>query len=201
MTAPASAPSSSGAIFSEDRRWRYALWRYWDQDVAPLMVIGLNPSTADEVSDDPTVRRCLGYARDWGFGGLRMLNAFAWRATDPQRMFERFNQMAPSVLAAANAQNDEYILAAAVRTIQEGGPVLAAWGNHARWHGRNLELRNLLDGLGIACFGLTGAFEPKHPLYLRKDIRPVPFIGDGGRLCCGSSNGCSIEGQKSEQES
>jgi hypothetical protein len=72
------------ANFSTCRTWRYTLTRQWSF-VHPLaMFIGLNCSTADETQDDPTVRRCMGFARDWGYGGLLMTNLFAFRATDPR---------------------------------------------------------------------------------------------------------------------
>ena len=77
---------TKGARFSECRVWRYALWRTWDPARAPLVFVGLNPSTADETQDDPTIRRCLGFARDFGCGGLHMLNIFAFRATNPDEL-------------------------------------------------------------------------------------------------------------------
>ena len=85
-------------VFSPCRRWRYTLWRDWMDDVLELeeragnnsakyaMFIGLNPSTADETRDDPTVRRCVGFAKSWGYGALCMTNIFAWRDTDPAGM-------------------------------------------------------------------------------------------------------------------
>ena len=72
-----------GAQFSPCKKYRYALWRTWNQDDGHVMFIGLNPSTADEFTDDPTERRCMGFARRWGFGGIYMMNLFAFRATNP----------------------------------------------------------------------------------------------------------------------
>src|SRR6185312_1666968 len=74
------------AEFSDCLRYRYSLLIRWDKTKLPKMFIGLNPSTADEKQDDPTVRRCINYARRWGHGGLLMTNAFAFRATDPKEM-------------------------------------------------------------------------------------------------------------------
>ena len=79
---------NTGAIFSSDRIFRYILWRTWNEQNGHLMVIGLNPSTADETQDDPTIRRCVGFARQWGYGGLYMLNLFAYRATDPSELMK-----------------------------------------------------------------------------------------------------------------
>jgi hypothetical protein len=84
--------TGSGAIFSPCRKWRYVLWRIWEpvdkflEGERMIVFIGLNPSTADEHKNDPTVSRCVRMARDWGFPGMFMLNAFAYRATDPQVM-------------------------------------------------------------------------------------------------------------------
>ena len=76
----------TGAIFSGCRTYRYTLWRSWDRDKGDVMFIGLNPSTADETLNDPTVRRCINYAKSWGYGGIYMANMFAFRATDPKEM-------------------------------------------------------------------------------------------------------------------
>lgn len=175
----------TGAIFSADRVWRYALWRKWDSSLPPLMVVGLNPSTADETVDDPTVRRCLGYAREWGFGSLRMLNAFSYRATDPSDMFEALAHMKPSVMNASNAVNLDYLETLAWATVKQNGAVLAAWGNHGAWMGQDALVTEAITrkGVGVACLGKTNTGQPKHPLYLRRDAKPVAFLGDGGRLC------------------
>ncbi len=79
----------SGANFSRCRRYRYTLWRIWDPKQQPVMMIGLNPSTADAQSNDPTIRRCIGFARDWDAGGLIMTNLFAFRATYPTDLKRR----------------------------------------------------------------------------------------------------------------
>ena len=71
-----------GADISPCGRYRYSLWRKWGPG-ATCMFVGLNPSTADETADDPTIRRCMAFARDWGYGALCMANLFAYRATDP----------------------------------------------------------------------------------------------------------------------
>lgn len=96
--------SESGAIFSADRLYRYTLTRRWDG--RPMMAwIGLNPSTADETEDDPTIRRCTGFAKAWGYGGMVMLNLFAYRATDPKEM------MCTALIRdpIGNPRNDELI--------------------------------------------------------------------------------------------
>ena len=75
-----------GAKFSLDRVYRYRLWRFWDKRKGIVLFIGLNPSTADEKVNDPTIRRCIGYAMDWGYGGMLMGNIFAYRNTYPETL-------------------------------------------------------------------------------------------------------------------
>lgn len=175
-----SALLSSGAEFSPDRVYRFRLWRRWEPGPM-LMVVGLNPSTADESVDDPTVRRCIGYARRWGFAGLRMLNCFAFRATDPKAM-----KLAPDLVWPENLSK---IQTEANVTLREGGAVLAAWGNDGAHRHRSNDVRQALDlgsrghaPSGVACLGLTRSGEPRHPLYLASDAKPIAFIGEGGRL-------------------
>ena len=79
------APGEAGDA-SDDRRYRYELSRIWDAALPPVLFVGMNPSTADEEQDDPTIRRCIRFARDWGYGGLLMGNLYALRATDPQEL-------------------------------------------------------------------------------------------------------------------
>lgn len=125
------------------------------------MFIGLNPSTADEVNDDPTVRRCIGYARRWGYGGLCMTNIFAYRATDPAVM--------KAHPAPIGEENDRYLLGCAAGA----GVVVAAWGTHGAHMGRGDQVRRMLPAL--LCLKSTQGGFPSHPLYLRKDLRPVPW--------------------------
>jgi len=141
------------------------------------MVIGLNPSTADETRDDPTIRRCIGYARLWRFGGVLVTNLFAFRATDPRDLLRADLPLGEGNLATIRAH---------ARCVSEdGGAILAAWGAHGRHRGGSNALTSMLegDGIGVACLGRTGRGEPKHPLYLPKAAMPEPYVLDGGRLC------------------
>lgn len=152
---------TKGAIFSRCRTWRYTLWRDLTPEAHPTMnVIGLNPSTATEHVDDPTIRRCIGFARWLHCGRLVMTNIFAYRATVPQDMMgmHRF---------ARGVKNDEHIL----REAQKAQIVVAAWGIHGAFRNRGQEvLKMLVDhGVMVHCFGLTQAGHPKHPLYLPKN--------------------------------
>ena len=85
----------TGAEFSKDRIHRYALYRVWDESKPLIMLIGLNPSTADENKDDPTIKRCVSFAKHWGYGGLIMVNIFAYRATDPRKMKKATDPVGP----------------------------------------------------------------------------------------------------------
>lgn len=146
-------------IFSPDRQYRYTLWREWDMfNPSYAMFIGLNPSTADEVQDDPTIRRCIGFAKEWGFGALCMMNLFAFRATDPRVM-----KAAPIPIGP---ENDKWL----VRCAKEAGIVLAAWGVHGSYQARDEEILKLIGN--VMCLGVTKEGNPRHPLYLHRTARP-----------------------------
>jgi hypothetical protein len=87
--------SESGAEFSECQQYRYTLWRTWDSQADRVMFIGLNPSTADETEDDPTIRRCIRFAKDWGYGGILMMNAYAYRSTAPRGLKQVTDPIGP----------------------------------------------------------------------------------------------------------
>src|SRR5438094_9798340 len=110
--------SASGAVFSKCRRWRYLLWRRWDEKRPSANFLMLNPSTADETQLDPSCTRARDYAARWGFGGLLVTNIFAWRATDPEQM--------KAARDPVGRGNDRAILRAA----REAAIVVCAWGNH-----------------------------------------------------------------------
>lgn len=153
---------NASATFSDCRTWRYVLWRRWDKNKLMAAFIGLNPSTADEITDDPTIRRCCDFARRWGFGGIYMLNLFAFRATDPKEMKAAQDPIGPD--------NDRCIAVCAFKAEK----VIFCWGNHGAHLGRGKEI---MGKIGPAeCFGFTKAGEPKHPLYLRADSETVPVV-------------------------
>ncbi len=158
-----------GARFSPCQTWRYTLHRVWEPGKISAMFIGLNPSTADEVNDDPTVRRCIRFARDWGYGGLVMMNAFAYRATDPRVMKAAFAPVGPD--------NDYWLLEMAKIRRRQGAVIVAAWGNHGIYRNRHQHILNLFQDAGITlhCLGLTKTGQPKHPLYVSADILPKEF--------------------------
>ena len=154
--------SASPARFSPDRVYRYRLERV----VAPLAFgtvcfILLNPSTADEEMDDPTIRRCMGYVKSWGFRRLVVVNLFAYRATDPREMMKTSNPW--------GEENGPEIGRAAIAA----DLVVGGWGAHGAFKntGRNTVEMLRLRHVNIYALGLTKGGEPVHPLYQRADLR------------------------------
>ena len=151
-------------IFSPCRKYRYCLWREWDMiDHSYAAFIGLNPSTADEIRDDPTVRRCIRYAKKWGFASLCMLNIFAFRATEPHVMREQAGPVGP--------ENDRWI----VECAENAGIIIAAWGVNGEHMNRGREVMSLLAGK-LSCLGKTKNGSPKHPLYVKADVMPCKYV-------------------------
>jgi len=147
---------TGGATFSRDRRYRYRLWRRWDRGRPVVAFVMLNPSTADARRDDPTIRRCVGFAQRWGYGGIEVVNLYAYRATDPRALRTVRDPVGPG--------NRRHMR----RALRRAALVVLAWGANA--HG------DRLTGVGQAhCLGLTRAGQPRHPLYLRRDVRPEPY--------------------------
>ena len=127
-----------------------------------MAFVMLNPSTADERRDDPTIRRCVGFARRWGFGGVEIVNLFALRASDPRALRRASDPVGPD--------NDRHIARVAARATL----LVVAWGVWGRLRGRSAALRARLSRRAPRCLGLTRSGEPRHPLYLRADARLVP---------------------------
>lgn len=158
--------------FSPDRQYRYRLSIIWDRSRKPQMFIGLNPSTADEQNDDPTVRRCIDFARRWGAGGLVMTNACAYRATNPKVMLAfTGDQVGP--------ENTMLYLRKIAEECQ--GHPIAAWGRNAtKVPGREMQRLNRHDYLRrefgrLDCLGLNADGTPVHPLYQPAIMTPGPF--------------------------
>lgn len=152
----------AGALFSDCDTYRYRLWRLWDTELPTMNVIGLNPSTADATNDDPTIRRCIGFARAWGYGGLVMTNLFAFRATDPREMKRAADPVGPD--------NNRHL----VDVARAAGMVIAAWGTHGTHVGRAQAVSALID-VPVYCLGRTKGAAPKHPLYLSKATQPEVY--------------------------
>ena len=129
----------------------------------------LNPSTADESTDDPTIRRCIGFARVWGYGGLEVVNLFALRTTDPREL--RLSR------DPIGGLNDAYLVDAMTRS----AATVIAWGAHGVFRSRAAAALGLLSPRArLLALGWTNSGEPRHPLYLRRDVRPI-VVGSGRR--------------------
>ena len=164
--------TGSGAVFSPCGRYRYKLWRVWDpaRPLGCVMFLMLNPSTATDTEDDPTIRRCIGYACSWGYGGLYVGNLFAYRATDPADLRRAAHPVGPD--------NDRALR----EMVAQSALVVAAWSNHGTRYGRRVrEVLNLVEQ-PLYCLRQLRSGQPAHPLRQRKDIRlPLPLL-DVGRL-------------------
>ena len=161
---------TSRALFSPCGTWRYGLERRWGTG-APLLYVMLNPSTADETRNDPTIERCQRRAVRLGFGAMRIANLFAYRATRPQDLRRAEAPVGP--------ENDALVS----EWHAEAGMTLAAWGVHGAYLGRGPAMAARLAG-PLHHLGLTRDGHPRHPLYLRNDAVPlcwpVPMRYGGG---------------------
>lgn len=151
--------SISGALFSEDNRFRFALWRIWDDSLAALLFIGLNPSRAGDVQDDPTVRRLIGFAKSWGYGGLFVANLSAFVTPDPKELWP--------CLELSKTMNDAAIKLMRILC----GAAVVGWGHFGKDAGTRPAEVLALIGKPVYCMGTTKDGEPKHPLYLRADTQ------------------------------
>ncbi len=159
--------TASGAEFSACGRYRWRLWRNWGGMFGGnrLCVIGLNPSTADEVANDPTVTRCINRAKREGFTGLVMLNLFGFRATDPAEMKAQSDPVGDA--------NDWHLLEAT-----KGRMVLCAWGVDGAWRGRARVVSSFLCWRrDCRVLGLTKEGHPRHPLYMPNAAEMVVWSG------------------------
>ncbi|WP_405883587.1 DUF1643 domain-containing protein [Streptomyces sp. NBC_01136] len=153
------------AILSDCDRYRYLLGREWADGPTAVFVM-LNPSTADALTNDPTIRRCLRYAQDWGCGALMVANLYAWRATDPDELWTAEDPVGP--------ENDAHLYAAATIAVESGGPLVGAWGANARPD--RIAAVLALPGMDrLSALAVTKAGQPKHPLYLKADLVPQPW--------------------------
>jgi hypothetical protein len=151
----------SGAILDEQRKHRFLLWRFWS-DKPRMLFVGLNPSTANEVEDDPTVRRLCGFARDWGYGGLYVCNVFSQVTPNPEQLIDHHHPA------------DWYSLQMAMELT---ALAVCGWGDGIGKIPYGLSRANTVRSTlkNPMCFGLTAKGNPKHPLYLPKSAKLEPF--------------------------
>ncbi len=152
----------SVAVYSPCEGYRYLLTREWVPDQGRVLFVMLNPSTATEVQNDPTVERCERRARALGFGAFRVCNIFAWRATDPRAM-----RAAPDPIGPLNDQ-------AIAESAEWADRIICAWGTHGAHLGRGAAVAELLRAAGHELWhlGLSKAGHPRHPLYLGYAVQP-----------------------------
>jgi len=172
MTLFTSLPTvGSTAIISSCQRYRYALTRQIGCADKVVTFIMLNPSTADAHEDDPTIRRCKGFARSLAAGKLIVVNLFAFRATKPKVLLAEKEPVGP--------KNNEHIRRAAEEAHNSGGIVIAAWGAHGKHRDRDKQVMALLDAWDILPKSLaeTAGGMPRHSLYLPNGCKPLDYAG------------------------
>lgn len=150
-----------------DGPYRYRLWRDWRPNPTRVCWVMLNPSTADETVDDPTIRRCIAFSKAWGYTGIVVVNLFALRATEPDDLLLHHAPIGP--------RNDD-----AIREAASACPlVVVAWGAHKAVDDREREVLEILvdalDRESPLCLGTTKDGFPRHPLYVRADAKLVPY--------------------------
>lgn len=164
-TYPEGAHVRREAVLSEDGAYRYSLVRRWG-NALPAQFVMLNPSTADDTLDDPTIRRCVGFAQRLGCGGIVVVNLYALRSTDPAQLWKADDPVGP--------RNDTYLSVVMRRAGTVGAPLIAAWGANAKAD-RVAEVLAMPHAEQFTCLGLTKAGAPRHPLYVRADAPLVPL--------------------------
>ncbi|PQO23862.1 hypothetical protein C2I36_05765 [Rhodobacteraceae bacterium WD3A24] len=157
------APST--AVYSPCMAYRYLLTRIWQPGGRRALFVMLNPSTATEKQNDPTVERCERRARALGFGAFRVCNIFAFRATDPKVMRAAEEPVGPA--------ND----AAIADSAAWADAVICAWGSHGAHLDRGAAVERLLRATGapLQHLGLTRHNQPRHPLYISYGRKPEPW--------------------------
>lgn len=154
------------AQFDQTGQYRYWLTRDWDFTKARVAFVMLNPSRADHQQDDPTLRRCIRFSQAWKYGSLVVVNLFAYCTASPKAL--------KSVDEPIGQGNDTYILEAA----RVADAILLAWGNGGNLEGRDRQVLELLKPYRdrLYCLGWNSTGQPKHPLYLPKNSKPIPWV-------------------------
>ena len=151
-----------GAIFDATGKYRYSLWRTWSPYHPRIAFILLNPSTADEYNNDPTIRRCTSFAREWHFGSMEVVNLFAYRATDYRELFKASEPI--------GAENNLFLMQA----IERCSTIVLGWGARGTFLKRDRQVMSLLAGRkDLYCLGITKDGQPRHPLYIKGNTNLV----------------------------
>lgn len=169
--------TDSVAIFSKDEQYRYFLRRTWNKNSRNVVFVMLNPSTATELKNDPTVERCQRRARELGYGSFTIVNIFALRSTDPKALYVHDNPV--------GLFNDQLIVGAA----RDAHQVICGWGNHGILHQRGAQVMELIREIPktVFAFKITKSGQPQHPLYISYATSAVaievpPIIEDRNNL-------------------
>ncbi len=157
---------SGGAIFDRSGKYRYLLWRSLGEGRGNLVFVMLNPNKADEERDDPTIRRCASFAKDWGFKRLEVVNLFALIAREPRDLMR--SRQPVGIL------NDSYLIEA----MDRASLIIAAWGNYGGHLERSTAVLDLASSRGhrLKCLALNACGEPRHPLYMPASATPLDFL-------------------------
>jgi hypothetical protein len=172
------SPTSKSAVISDCGTYRYQLKRVWNEALPLLVYVMLNPSTADHTVDDPTILRCMGFARRLGYGGIVVVNLFAFRSSRPADMQAAADPVGPL--------NDEHIAEVLVDAYRDNAMVICAWGTGGGFKSRDVEVGRLIEDYGLVpfCLGRTKDLHPKHPLArghhrIPDDAVPIPLVTEG----------------------
>jgi hypothetical protein len=170
------------AVISPCGKYRYTLKRAWKEGGGVCVFLMLNPSIADALRDDATIRRCIGFAHRWGYQILHVVNIFALRSTDPKLLYRMPDPVGPD--------NDKWIM----ELTRAANCVVAAWGTHGSHMGRATEVLKMLKGatINVWALGLTKDLHPRHPLYAPNDAQLVP-VGKH-KECCHFGHGDELPG-------
>lgn len=152
--------NTSGAEFSKCGKYRYQLWRIWDTTKPLVMFIGLNPSTANDTTDDPTIRRVKSLTASWGFGGFYMMNLFPFITPYPEELETADHQL---------QEYDQLLLQISSRCIK----VIFAWGSFKVAQERAETVIRMFPH--AECLQINKDGSPKHPLYCKSNTKPLPY--------------------------
>lgn len=175
------ATIQKSAVISDCGKYRYRLSRTWMPGRPVATFVMLNPSTADAMVDDATIRKCMGFAQRWGMGGIRVGNLFAYRATKPADMMHK------SVVDPVGPDNERHLMAlcrdAAGNAIDDDGLIICAWGANGSYMDQDqtflgwCEMDWLIKERCVKALRLTSKGAPEHPLYVPYNIDPIPLLG------------------------
>ncbi|MEL6454534.1 MAG: DUF1643 domain-containing protein [Cyanobacteria bacterium J06623_5] len=154
------------AIFDNTGQYRYQLGRQWQPAEKEVAFIMLNPSRADDSVDDPTLRACIQFAQKWRYGSLSVVNLFGYRTPHPRELAH--------AAYPVGTENDIHLLEVAT----EADRIVLAWGNWGRLHGRDRTILTLLSPHQhkLTYLQRNHSGQPRHPLYIRRDVIPKPFL-------------------------